>query len=322
MLGVIFLLLVSNIAFAEEVIPTESPVSAEQQTDSALTPEPAPQEKEPDTQGSEQPTAPPADPPADETPEEEEDADQPTLEPKETEPALDSNEEPSEMQLNFIVRWVVDAPNGVLLWGDEFTLEAEICPEMTGLQLQWQVATKPATDLAEDEPEWVDISGASDLTHTFTTEKDMRTWRWRLRVSLAEGDTVYSQEMTLPHIASAEEDESLDEEAMPDSEDADELPVAKITFIANMPEDEITYGTQIELFAEILNPREDMLLQWQYMPEEEDAWQDISGATEIVFTYVLDEENAEWLWRLLITVPTDAEIEEEAPDSDDVDVME
>ena len=58
--------------------------------------------------------------------------------------------------------------------------------------------------------------------------------------------------------------------------------------------------------AEIENLREGMLLQWQYMSEEGEAWQDISDSLENTYACVLDEGNEGWLWRMLITVPEDA----------------
>jgi len=333
------LLLVCILAFAEETAPAEVPTATEQPAASPPSPEPKPAspEQKPEEQEPEQPIAPPAEVPfegnSDEMPEEDELL--ATFPPEEEELAPGSNEEPNEeapeLHLNCVVRWVMDAPGSLLFWGDTLALEAELTPEMAGLQLQWQVATKPAADLPEDEPEWADIPGARGLKYTFTVEEEMRPWRWRLRVSLAEGDAVYSDEMTLPPIVSAEEDETseVEEESVLGVEDFAELPVANITFTADVQAEEITYGTRIELVAEILHPRVEMLLQWQYMPEGEETWYDIPGATDETHAYVLDDENAEWLWRLLITVPEasdavpdDVTVKDEVPTTDDMPEME
>jgi hypothetical protein len=179
--------------------------------------------------------------------------------------------------------------------------------------LQWQVAIKPAEELKENEEEWANIPGAHGLTYTFVVADGMEIWRWRLRVDLAEGEAIYSEEMTLPDIAD-EPAEEVEEETEAT------LPVANITFTANAPADEITEGTEITLSAEIENPREGMLLQWQHMPAEaeltEGAWVSVEGAVESSYAYMLGEENEGWLWRLLITVP-EPEAVAEATDFDE-----
>jgi hypothetical protein len=197
---------------------------------------------------------------------------------------------------------MIDAPDDVLHCGDRITLEAEIDTEMEGLRLQWQVATKPAEELKENEREWEDIPGAHGLRHTFTVKEGMQTWRWRLRIRLPDGEMMYSDELMLPPMQEAEPKEAISDAAKPL-----DLPVAHITLMAGVPEEEITFGTQIELIAEIENPHEGMLLQWQFMPAEEelaeDAWRDVPGATGSTHAYMLGEENEGWLWRLLVTMP-------------------
>jgi hypothetical protein len=180
------------------------------------------------------------------------------------------------------------------------------------------VAATPTEDLKTNEEEWANIPGAGGLGYAFVVADGMQAWRWRLRVSLPEGEAVYSEEMTLPDIAARnDKDKSAEEpeeaalpEALPEDETLVEtpevLPVANITFTANVPNDEITIGTEITLLSEIENPREGMLLQWQYLPADaegtKEVWQDIPEATGDAYTYALNEENAGWLWRLLITV--------------------
>jgi len=288
-----------------------APDATEQQRVSPPAPdEPASQENNQELQELDQPTEPYAEPLSDETPPAltEEVADE--IPPEDAVEGPESVELPlaeaPERLLCCIVRWVLDATDSLLFWGDTLTLEAEITSEMTGLQLQWQVAAKPTKLLEENEDEWADIPGARDLKHTFAVEEGMQTWRWRLLIALPDGEAMFSHEMMLPPVAPGGGAEAQ-EEAVPSAEDADALPVAIITFTADAPADEISFGTRIELVAEIDNPREGMLLQWQYMPMvdafAEDAWQDVPGATETTHAYVLDEENANWLWRLLITVP-------------------
>jgi len=275
----------------------------------------APQEKNEEPQRVEHSTEPPADQLGNEAPLEEAFDEMPgevfvqtapVSEDLLLEPTPDANEEPLAetpgLLLDFTVRWAFDAHDGSLRLGDTIALEAEIVSETAGLQLQWQVATKPTKLLEENEDEWADIPGARDLKHTFIIEEGMQLWRWRLLIGLSSGEVAFSGETMLPLVASADEAEAQ-EEAVLGAEDIDGLPTAKITFATDVPADEITFGTRIELIAEIENPRAGMVLQWQYMPEEEETWQDISGATESIYFYVFDEENAGWLWRLLITVP-------------------
>lgn len=203
--------------------------------------------------------------------------------------------------------WDLSAEDGLLYVGDEVALVAELNAEAEGLGLQWQVAIKSASELNEDETEWSDIFGAQGTKYTFTVKHGMQKWRWRLQAAATSMEPVYSEEMRLPKIV-----EQVKEKLLP-GEGAQLLPFANIALTAAIPFDEIVYGTEVTLVADIENPREGMLLQWQHMPADAelsgDAWVSIDGATETSYAYVLDEGNESWLWRLLITVPEDVTAE-------------
>jgi len=288
----------------------EAPAVAEQQPPSNSSPEksvpePAPETAIPqeDSQPLQEPEQPTQDIAAEATPQAlPKDAVEPPVKPT-PEPAEEfTPEEVEALQLSCAVRWVIDTADALLHIGDEITLQAEVTPDADGMQFQWQVAKKMPEKLQENEPEWADVTGERGLEYTFAVEEGMQTWRWRLLVNLPGGEVMFSDEMMLPPITAADEPQAP-AEAVLGIQDADDLTTASITFTASVPVGEITYGTRIELVAEIDNPREGMLLQWQYMPEEEETWQDAPGANETAHAYVLDEENAGWLWRLLITVP-------------------
>jgi len=299
-----------EVELTETLLEAPSSIEQQQENQPTLDSKPAQQENNQTLQEPEQPTAPP-----DELSTEDAIQTPPELADEEPldEPTPDSNDElhtgdPEAILLSVKVRWIIASPDGLLSWGDEIALLAEIDPDVEGLQLQWQVATKPVEELQEDEEEWMDIPDAQGLKYTLTTEEGMQAWRWRVCMRLPEGDAVvYSNEIMLPSIQASDETEPQVEEEVLGAQDADELPIVHITIVASVPLEEIDNGTQIELIAEIDNTCEDIQLQWQYLPMEMDpvvdAWQDIPDATELTYAYVLDEENAGWLWRLLITVP-------------------
>jgi hypothetical protein len=219
--------------------------------------------------------------------------------------------QPESIAVSITLKWDISTDDDLLRVGDPITLTAEITTEAANLNLQWQVATKPAQDLAEDEPEWANLSGKIGTKYTFTVQEGMQSWRWRLCVTTPDGGAVYSEEMRLPKLTTAE-DESvlLDDSDIPlGVASIPPLPTATIILTANIPLDEIVFGDEVTLAAEIHNPREDMQLQWQYIPSNtepaEEAWLSIAGATESRYTYIVDEGNESRLWRLLITVPED-----------------
>lgn len=241
------------------------------------------------------------------------------------EPRVDDEMSPivPSIALSVTVTWKMSKDDDALDYDDEITLQAEIAPELDGLWLQWQVATKATENLKEDEPEWADISGAHGYKHKFAVKDGMQSWRWRLCITTPDGESTYSDEIMLPAIGEEAVQNAADGEIAPEEEP---LPVARIIFSANAPEDEIIYGTEIQLTAEIENPREGMLLQWQHMPADaelaEDAWISVEGATESSYAYMLDEKNEGWLWRLLITTPEANETNEAAAEGNTTDAEE
>ena len=236
--------------------------------------------------------------------------------------------ESSSVAFAITLKWGISSENGNLYNGDIINLVAEFLPkEVEWLECQWQVAVKDAKDLAENEYEWKDFPRANDLEHTFAVDTNMQSWRWRLWVNLPNDETVYSEEIKLPKILENEVEITNENE---DAEGAQSgilpFPIPTITLVANVPLEEIELGTEVSLVAEIENPREKMLLQWQYMPVEilslvgneppaalsEEAWQDIESATADIYTYVIDEKNVLWVWRLRITLPEEDEGVEQA----------
>ena len=239
--------------------------------------------------------------PVDEGPPEE------TKDPADEEPAGTTTPE-EQPSVTIAIKWDIPTEDGLLRAGDPITLIAEITTEAEGIGLQWQAAAKAPKDLAEDEPEWADIAGANGHKHAFIMRDGMQSWRWRLRVSMPHGGTVFSDEISLPRITDeglapvlAEEDEAgLDASETP-------LPTATVTLKSGIPLDELAFSDPVTLVAEIHFPRDDMLLQWQYTFADDDRaeedWRNIDGATGSTHTFIIDEENTKWVWRLLITVP-------------------
>lgn len=230
--------------------------------------------------------------------------------------------ESEPIAVSILLKWDYSTEDDLIRIGNDITLVAELKDEAASLPLQWQVASKPTQDLVEGEPEWEDISGAHGQKYIFTVKEGMQSWRWRLRVATPDGGMVYSDEMRLPKLAQAEgELEIIDDPETPLGVGGMPLPIAAIALSATVPLDEITFGDEVMLTADIANPCEGMLLQWQYIPDgvepAEEAWQSIEGATETIYSYVMNEENTGWLWRLLITVPETIEQEEPMLDGDE-----
>lgn len=301
--------------------PAPAPAPEPQPEVSVPAPEPQPEEPTPAAEEpaeSEEPTEAeePTPAPTEETPEQhepsaasEEPPEPPAAEDELTPPPTEEPAEPTAPQAS--LAWELANEDQPLRLGDRITLLADLdAEEAAGLALQWQVATKAAEALAADEPEWVNISGASGLKYAFVVEEGMQGWRWRLCIDWGGDEPAYSDEIALPEVATEENDseeanvtkEAEEVAAAEGEQDEAELPVASITFAANVPADEITYGTGITLAANIENPREGMQLQWQYALEGGE-WQDIPDAAGLAYAYTLSEENEGYLWRLLITVP-------------------
>lgn len=220
---------------------------------------------------------------------------------------------PDNATVSITLKWDISTENSLLRIGDPITLTAEITAKTENYGLQWQVATKPAQDLLEGEPEWANLSGKTGTKYTFTVQEDMQTWRWRLCVTAPDSGKIHSEEMRLPKLTAMKEGSVLfDESETPlGVVSVPPLPVATITLTANVPLDEIAYGDEVTLLAEIRNPCEGMLLQWQYTTSDteamEEEWIDAAGARTSSYTYIITEENEGWLWRLLITAPEDEE---------------
>jgi len=221
------------------------------------------------------------------------------------------NTEPIEIQL----KWHISAEDGRLCVGDEITLNATVEPKPEDIRLQWQVATKPAKELKESEEEWKDIADRKDFNNQFIIQEEMQSWRWRLVVIDIDNNETISEEKKLP--ASIEE-ARLPQEIEQPPENSNEpiteltddpiieeilLPRADVTFTANVPADEITFGTEITLTAHIENSCEGMQTQWQYFDADAQVWADVADATRLEYRFILTEENCIYLWRLLVTVP-------------------
>ena len=82
-------------------------------------------------------------------------------------------------------------------------------------------------------------------------------------------------------------------------------PVITITFTADVPLDQLTYGAKITMRVEIENPRDGIVLQWQYKVPgvEPEEWIDARDGNDLTYRFTLSEENENWLWRVEYTVP-------------------
>lgn len=180
--------------------------------------------------------------------------------------------------------------------------------DLSGLKLQWQVATKTQAQLKEGEEEWADVDGETGASFAFAANDQMRHWRWRLRATQENGAVSLSNEASLP-VAIAKPETEIEEGDIPlDVEEKEQsservIPWSTISYLSDIPEEEITFGTEIMLSAEIFYACDGMQLQWQYLSEQStEAWQSVEGAIETTHRYIIDETNYQNIWRLLITV--------------------
>lgn len=282
----------------EEPIAIESPEKAPEATPAEETP-PAQQETtDPTLEESEESTAPAGTPIPDET------------QPEVTETPGEESEPPVDAGFTFAIFWDV-AENEPLYAGDGVTLAAESEAGFEGMQLSWQVARKAAEDLLEEEAEWEALESGNGKAYGFVVQEEMRDWRWRLCIVTDEGETLYSEEVALPEISMRDAGEMPEATPQPEiSVEAPVLPSAEISFHSMTPTEAITLGTEILLTAQVYDGCEGMRLQWQYMAQEDEGWQDVEGAEEAQYTVVLDEVNCAYAWRLLITVPGTVSVEQ------------
>lgn len=116
-----------------------------------------------------------------------------------------------------------------------------------------------------------------------------------------------------------------DKSETPEDEEA-VLPTATINLLVDSDAVEITHGTGVALVAEILDACDGMQLQWQYAEYDEEGtdikWMDVADGSEATHKYILDEENENWLWRLLITVPEKPENDTQENNGDLMDTDE
>lgn len=225
------------------------------------------------------------------------------------------------------IAWKLQSTNSILGENNEVTLNANLGDTEEGTYI-WQVLTNPANTSGEQDTQWQDVPNETKAQYTFVAKDNMKNWKWRVCAITSDGQSIYSNEISLP--------EGTTEEAVPDfalPESADEesgandtdttatpseatsapaatageatplLPSAEIRVMTDAPNEEIQYGTQITLTATILHPVDGMTLQWQYLHDEDEAWIEVEGANEAEYSFVMNEENEGKAWRVLITLP-------------------
>ena len=88
-------------------------------------------------------------------------------------------------------------------------------------------------------------------------------------------------------------------------EDMKELPTRSITIVSTLDEGEVHYyGSRVELKATLENFCEDDRydIQWFYSEDQGEQFNVIDGADSLCYEYVLDPENINDIWRIMITL--------------------
>ena len=91
-------------------------------------------------------------------------------------------------------------------------------------------------------------------------------------------------------------------------EGMEDLPTREIVIHSNMDGtilNVLFVGTKIELTAELVNFTEDdqYEVSWQYSPDGEE-YNDIADADDLEFSYVVDAENGNYFWKVIVKLIT------------------
>ena len=88
-------------------------------------------------------------------------------------------------------------------------------------------------------------------------------------------------------------------------EGTDELPVRSIKATTSLEGVELVYyGTPVYLEATLENFLSDdaYTIQWKYSPDNGETYYDIEDANELQYEYIVDAENLEYCWKIVITL--------------------
>ena len=86
-------------------------------------------------------------------------------------------------------------------------------------------------------------------------------------------------------------------------EGMEELPVRELELHSNLEESAVTklfVGAEVHLWADLINFSEDdqYEVRWQYS-EDGEEYVDIPDASELEFSYIVDLENGEYIWKII-----------------------
>ena len=88
-------------------------------------------------------------------------------------------------------------------------------------------------------------------------------------------------------------------------DDEDDLTFRSVTATTSLEGVELVYyGTPVTLEAHLEGFLEDDVytVQWKYSPDDGETYYDIEEANELQYVYVIDEENFEYRWKIVITL--------------------
>ena len=91
------------------------------------------------------------------------------------------------------------------------------------------------------------------------------------------------------------------------------LPTRMVTVTSSIDgREKVYFGSGVEMKAAIENFSEDdnYSIQWKYSPDKGENFYDIEEENELVYSYVLDRDNINYIWRIVIMLHP-KEIEEE-----------
>jgi hypothetical protein len=80
---------------------------------------------------------------------------------------------------------------------------------------------------------------------------------------------------------------------------AEEKPEYSVKIVSSWPEGKTAYtGAEITLTAELTGFTGTPRIQWQHRSADGENWENIPGANKITYTYILNDETAEYVWRV------------------------
>lgn len=100
------------------------------------------------------------------------------------------------------------------------------------------------------------------------------------------------------------------EESTPEEEEI----IRKITVRTSADSAEVIYGgDEITLYANLIGFEDDLYtLQWQYTKDGGATVCNIDGANDLTYSFIINDENVTWLWRICVTIINPIEISAES----------